>query len=285
MPTGNSHASYWLKVKDLPTGPFDAAQVHAKLAAGEATWDMLACKVGEEAWFPLVQMPGIGPVAAPLQPVAAAFPPAAPLQASGDSVKQKEAAGPSPSRSLGSITWSSLVLEGLSAGLVHEAAQSLPVEAAPSKKESPAASLRAQLLQDLNNVELRMQYLAARPQELKKMDQAQVWQKRPLWKVLLNGVWEGAFMGFFLWLVVTIMFAAGCLPNRQAAVRWEKAAWFAHDLGCVGSVIAGIPVWTFCRLGKEHEMRHRARLAAELGPLPADAPTSRRLARERFLAS
>jgi hypothetical protein len=52
---------YWLLIGDVPLGPFDVAQIHAKLAAGEVSWQARACPVGGSTWLPLVQMPGVGP--------------------------------------------------------------------------------------------------------------------------------------------------------------------------------------------------------------------------------
>jgi hypothetical protein len=49
----------------VPAGPFNVAQIHAKLAAGDVTWQTLACPVGGSTWLPLVKVPGIGPVQPP----------------------------------------------------------------------------------------------------------------------------------------------------------------------------------------------------------------------------
>lgn len=53
--------AYWLLVGEVPTGPFSVAEVHARLAAGEATWQTPASPVGGAKWLPLVETPGIGP--------------------------------------------------------------------------------------------------------------------------------------------------------------------------------------------------------------------------------
>lgn len=75
---------FWLLSGDVPTGPFTIAQVHVRLAAGDATWQTPACPVGGGKWLSLLQTPGIGPNAAtaaaggdtpgppPAEPVAAA---------------------------------------------------------------------------------------------------------------------------------------------------------------------------------------------------------------------
>lgn len=55
---------FWLLAGDVPTGPFDVAQIHAELAGGRITWQTLACPVGSNNWLPLLKTPGLGPVAA-----------------------------------------------------------------------------------------------------------------------------------------------------------------------------------------------------------------------------
>ncbi len=55
---------YWLMIGDVPTGPLDLVQVHYRLATGDATWETLACRLGESNWLPLVTIPGIGPAPA-----------------------------------------------------------------------------------------------------------------------------------------------------------------------------------------------------------------------------
>lgn len=52
---------YWLLIGEVPSGPFTVAEVHAKLAAHEATWETPACAVGGNTWLPLVRTPGVGP--------------------------------------------------------------------------------------------------------------------------------------------------------------------------------------------------------------------------------
>ncbi len=52
---------FWLLAGDVPTGPFTVAQVHGRLAAGDATWQTPACPVGGGKWLPLLETPGIGP--------------------------------------------------------------------------------------------------------------------------------------------------------------------------------------------------------------------------------
>ncbi len=52
----------------MPTGPFTPAQIHAKLTAGEATWQTPACPVGGTTWLPLRETTGIGPVPPPPTP-------------------------------------------------------------------------------------------------------------------------------------------------------------------------------------------------------------------------
>ena len=54
---------FWLLTGEVPTGPFTVAQIHAELAAGRATWQTSACLVGGNSWQPLIQTPGLGPVA------------------------------------------------------------------------------------------------------------------------------------------------------------------------------------------------------------------------------
>lgn len=94
----------WLLTGDLPTGPYDPAQVHAKLAAGEVTWQTPACPVGGSTWLPLVRLPGYGPPAA--VPRRAAVPPpapSAPLPSSKERVQirtQTRISAAAPSRPL-----------------------------------------------------------------------------------------------------------------------------------------------------------------------------------------
>ncbi|WP_439626853.1 hypothetical protein [Gemmata sp.] len=54
---------FWLLTGDVPTGPFTVGQVHARIAAGDATWQTPACPVGGSTWLPVVRTPGLGPVA------------------------------------------------------------------------------------------------------------------------------------------------------------------------------------------------------------------------------
>jgi hypothetical protein len=56
---------YWLLVGSAPAGPFAIEQIHAKLAAGEITWQSRACRLGTIAWLPLVETPGLGPMPVP----------------------------------------------------------------------------------------------------------------------------------------------------------------------------------------------------------------------------
>lgn len=79
----NVQECYWLLVGNLPSGPFTAEQVHAKLAAGEVTWETRACRLGDSTWLPLVQTPGLGPTSVleveplviPVRPRAVTAPP------------------------------------------------------------------------------------------------------------------------------------------------------------------------------------------------------------------
>lgn len=54
---------FWLLTGEVPAGPFTLAQVHAKLADGEVTWQTPACPVGGTTWLPLLKTLGIGPAA------------------------------------------------------------------------------------------------------------------------------------------------------------------------------------------------------------------------------
>jgi hypothetical protein len=61
-------AHYWLMQGETPVGPYDVQKIHAKLVAGEITWQTKACPVGAGSWLPLVQVPGLGPInAAPVK--------------------------------------------------------------------------------------------------------------------------------------------------------------------------------------------------------------------------
>lgn len=44
---------YWILSDGPPTGPFDAADIQAKLASSEFTPEMKYCRVGDRAWSPL----------------------------------------------------------------------------------------------------------------------------------------------------------------------------------------------------------------------------------------
>lgn len=48
---------YWLMLDDVPNGPFEVAQIGAKLTRGEVSWSTLVCRVGTSHWLPLDQMP------------------------------------------------------------------------------------------------------------------------------------------------------------------------------------------------------------------------------------
>lgn len=52
MPT-NDRELYWISSGDVPIGPFDAAEIQAKLAASEFTTTAKACCVGGEEWMPI----------------------------------------------------------------------------------------------------------------------------------------------------------------------------------------------------------------------------------------
>lgn len=69
-------ARYWLLVGNVPSGPFTVEQVHAKLTAGEITWQSQACRLGSSGWLPLVETPGLGltPIPEPI-PSAILVPP------------------------------------------------------------------------------------------------------------------------------------------------------------------------------------------------------------------
>ncbi len=89
--TATPAAQFWLMTGVVPSGPFTVDQVHAEVAAGRATWQMLACPVGtaDATWRPLVQTAGVGPVATPgssdVPPVPGdTNPPAPPLVSSGE---------------------------------------------------------------------------------------------------------------------------------------------------------------------------------------------------------
>ena len=69
-------ARYWLFTGETPTGPFTRMQIHDQLATGMISWQTRACRVGESAWLPLVQVPGLGPSApSPSFPSPPALPP------------------------------------------------------------------------------------------------------------------------------------------------------------------------------------------------------------------
>lgn len=52
---------FWLLTGEVPTGPLTVAQIHDKLATGEATWQTPACPVGGSNWRPIIRTPGLGP--------------------------------------------------------------------------------------------------------------------------------------------------------------------------------------------------------------------------------
>lgn len=76
---------YWLLTGEVPSGPFTVAEIHAKLAAQEATWETPACAVGGSTWLPLLRTAGVGPAAVPSgdtpQPRSASNRPASPPNA------------------------------------------------------------------------------------------------------------------------------------------------------------------------------------------------------------
>src|SRR4051812_22057690 len=65
MPEPENARKFWLKPGAVPAGPYTAAEVYARLAAGAVTWDTPARASGEAAWTPLSQVPGIAPAAGP----------------------------------------------------------------------------------------------------------------------------------------------------------------------------------------------------------------------------
>jgi hypothetical protein len=73
-------AQYWIHSAGATKGPFTVPQLQVKLSSGEATWGTKACPVGQAAWRPLHQVPGVIPDA--LRPTAAPVPtsPVAPLR-------------------------------------------------------------------------------------------------------------------------------------------------------------------------------------------------------------
>lgn len=58
---GAAGGRFWLLIGDVPNGPFDVAQIHAKLLSGTITWQTRACPLGGNTWLPLVGTPGFGP--------------------------------------------------------------------------------------------------------------------------------------------------------------------------------------------------------------------------------
>lgn len=83
--TSEGGPGYWLMIGDIPQGPFDVAQIQAKLASGEATWQTQACPVGGSTWLPLVQTPGIAP-SLPTQEHPAIPPVSPPIATRGDQI-------------------------------------------------------------------------------------------------------------------------------------------------------------------------------------------------------
>ena len=61
MPFDPPSMQYWVLSGDIPSGPFDIQQLHAKLANGEVKGDTQVCLIGGSSWFPLVRIPGILP--------------------------------------------------------------------------------------------------------------------------------------------------------------------------------------------------------------------------------
>lgn len=47
---------YWILTGGVPLGPFEAAEIQAKLAASEFTTAAKACRVGGEAWGPITEL-------------------------------------------------------------------------------------------------------------------------------------------------------------------------------------------------------------------------------------
>jgi hypothetical protein len=96
---------FWLLTGPVPSGPFTVGEIHAKLAAGDASWQTPACPVGAAQWLPLVQTPGIGPsagaaeqpaepaVPAPVEPASVPSVPSLPADM-GAGGAQPQSAGP-----------------------------------------------------------------------------------------------------------------------------------------------------------------------------------------------
>jgi len=97
---------YWLLTGDAPTGPFTVAEVLARLAGGDLAWDTRACPVGRSEWRPLVQTPGIGPVA-PAPPADTPAPPAVatagPTPVSAPAEAYAATAGPTSAPATGTV--------------------------------------------------------------------------------------------------------------------------------------------------------------------------------------
>lgn len=63
--TGHSPDTYWLLAAGLPTGPFTAAEIRAKVVRGEAAPDAPTCPLGGSTWTPLSDVPALAAPAAP----------------------------------------------------------------------------------------------------------------------------------------------------------------------------------------------------------------------------
>jgi hypothetical protein len=79
---------YWILAEGPPTGPFDVAEIQAKLASSEFTPEMKYCRVGERAWLPLANF------AVHIASIASDAPPT--MEAAANADRDPTPAGPVP---------------------------------------------------------------------------------------------------------------------------------------------------------------------------------------------
>jgi hypothetical protein len=101
------------------------------------------------------------------------------------------------------------------------------------------------------------------------------------------GLLGGSLIGLIVWAAVWGLVAMGWIPDKNDFTRLGQALTVIHSLtgqaGLAGTVF--IASMTTAMLARDSVMkaRRRAGIAAELGPLPDDAPDSLKKARKQYL--
>lgn len=153
--------------------------------------------------------------------------------------------------------------------------------------ETNAVTVRARLLEDPYNVRLRKLYLALRTPDLLEEDRGFVRTHRDALQAILPGILFGVVIGIVVWGVSWCIVALGVTvpdnPTQRHARIIGILRMFANQFGLLVSVTAfslttGLFAWSSALDAKK-----RSPIAAELGPLPPDAPDTLAKAREVLL--